>query len=449
MTFDVLQIPPFSFPAGFLLGSGAAAYQIEGGNSNSYLWRDEQAGRYWTADRRLTHPSGATCDFRSRWREDVDLIAALGHKAWRMSLEWSRIEPVQGRFDEGELDWYRQVLERLHGHGIQVFLTLTHISHPAWFEDLGAWRQRANVAHFERYALHVVPRVADLVSWWNVLNEFNGGRFCNDGASKFTCLRAHAAGYHAIRRWSKAPVSSAHALTHWMPRRNDDPFDRALADHLDVMTNRFFFHAIRTGELVCPYTASETAPEVKGTCDYWAVNWYTRSLADARLPNPGDGAKPPFLRTRCLPWDGFYTEEWWPEGLVRELERLKDRPVVITENGLASADDRLRTANLALHLAACAEAIERGVDLRGYLHWTTFDNYEWYSNAPRFGLVEIDFATQRRSPKPSAAFYRDVITANGCSPDLLARHLPALPSASDADGRAAIATAAARDLRPG
>ena len=444
--FDVHQIPAFTFPPGFLLGSGAASYQIEGGNRHSYLWRDEQAGKYWVDNPRITHPSGATIDFRNRWQADVDLVAALGHRAWRISLEWSRIEPEEGCFDESEIDWYRQVLERLQAHGISIFLTLTHISLPKWFMDKGGFDRRENIPAFERYAAKVVPRLSDLVSWWNVLNEFNGGRFTRDGLSKFANLRAHAAGYHTIKRWSKAPVSSAHALTHWMPRRAEDPFDRAACVLLDQLTNGFFFHAIRTGELVCPYTDSESAPEVKGTCDFWAVNYYTRTLADARRSNPGDGAKPTFLRTRCLPFEGFYTEEWYPEGLVHELDRLRDRPVLITENGLASADDRLRIAYLTLHLAAVAEAIARGVDVRGYLYWTTFDNYEWYSKAPRFGMVHVDFTTQVRTPKSSAAFYREVIAAHGCSPELLARHLPSSPSMADADGQKALAEARCSDV---
>jgi beta-glucosidase len=172
--FDVHQIPAFSFPPGFLLGSGAASYQIEGGNHHSYLWRDELAGKYWIDNPAITHPSGATIDFRNRWQSDIDLIAALGHRAWRLSLEWSRIEPSEGVFDETEIDWYRQVLERLAAHGIKIFLTLSHISLPAWFEQRGGIGNPANIPYFEKYAAKVVPRLADLVDWWNVLNEFNG-----------------------------------------------------------------------------------------------------------------------------------------------------------------------------------------------------------------------------------------------------------------------------------
>ena len=280
------------------------------------------------------------------------------------------------------------------------------------------------------------------------MNEFNGGRFTRDGAGKFANLRHHAAGYHTIRRWSRAPISTAHAYTHWMPRRAHDVLDQAAAAMLDALTNEFWFHAIRTGELVAPYSDGETAPEVKGTCDYWAINYYTRGLADARRANPGDGTKPSYAIDTTLPWRGFYSEELHPDGLLAALDRLHDRPVVITENGVAAADDRFRIVWLAHNLAAAAEGMARGCDLRAYLHWSTFDNYEWYSYGPRFGLVDVDFASQRRTPKPSAAFYRDIIAANGCTPELIARHLPSMPSVVDVTGRAAIALAAARDLNP-
>ena len=239
-------------------------------------------------------------------------------------------------------------------------------------------------------------------------------------------LRVHALGYHLIRRYSAAPVSSAHAYVHYMPRRCHDPLDRQLAERADWTTNEFFFHALRTGELVFPGADAEYDPEVRGALDCWAINYYTRRLIDGRQ---ADLKGQPFRhkRLRLIPMD-FYLEEMYPEGLIAAVERLSDRPVYLTENGCAADDDRFRIVYLALHLSALHEAMDSGADVRGYFHWSLLDNYEWTSFVPRFGLVGVDRATFARTPKPSAWFYREVIRENGFDGATVRRHLDALPT---------------------
>jgi beta-glucosidase len=239
-------------------------------------------------------------------------------------------------------------------------------------------------------------------------------------------LRAHALGYHLIKLHSTAPVSSAHAFIHWFPRRFHDTLDRRMTEFADFTTNEFFFHALRTGELVYPGVDAEFDPEVKGALDCWSVNYYTRHMVDARLADL-DGPRFRHKELRMVPMK-FYLEEMYPEGLVANLERLRDYPVYITENGCAANDDRFRIVYLALHLSALREAMERGVDVRGYFHWSLLDNYEWTSFIPRFGLVAVDFRTFRRTPKPSAFFYREVIRENGFSGETVRQYLDVLPT---------------------
>lgn len=425
--YDIFQLPPVTFPKDFVWGSATASYQIEGDNVDSYLWHDEQQGKFWVNDPRITVPSGKAADHYRLYREDVDLIAELGHQAYRMSLEWSRIEPREGEWNEAAVAFYVDLLERLQQRGVKVFVTLAHISYPYWLEQRGGLGQPENLKYLERYANYIVPRIAQLVEGWNVLNEFNGGRSAKDAPYKFAMLRAHARCYHVIKQYSSAPVSTAHAFVHWFPRRFHDPTDNMLTKYVDFVTNEFFFHAIRTGELIYPYADSQFDAEVKGAIDFWAINTYTRQMVDARSATL-EGPRFQHKRMQMIPMQNFYLEEMYPEGLIANLERLKDLPVYITENGCAASDDRFRIVYLALYLSALGEAIERGVDVRGYFYWSTMDNYEWYSFVPRFGLVHVDFDTFARTPKPSAYFYRDLIRQHGFNQNTIRRYLHELPT---------------------
>lgn len=432
--YDVFQLPPITFPKGFLWGSATAGHQIEGDNLHSQTWAYEQTEDFWRDDpeRKFRATSGKACDHYRLYREDVNLIADLGHQAYRMSIEWSRIEPAEGQWDEAAVAHYVDLLERLTQRGLRVFVTLHHFTHPQWFEQTGGFRQRDNLRYVERYLNYLLPKISAYVSGWNVINEFNlwGGLSPSPdaGTYKFNMLRFHALGYHLIKRHSSAPVSSAHAFIHWFPRRYHDSLDRRMTEYADFVTNEFFFHALRTGELVYPHRDSEYDPDVKGALDFWAVNYYTRHMVDARRAGL-EGPRFKHKELKMIPMN-FYLEEMYPEGLIANLERLADHPVYITENGCSATDDRFRIVYLALALSALREAIDRGVDVRGYFYWSLMDNFEWGSFIPRFGLVDVDFQTFQRTPKPSALFYRDIIQHNGYSGQTVRQYLKELPTLS-------------------
>ena len=430
--YDVFNLPQVTFPHNFLWGSATAGHQIEGDNFHSQVWYDEQQEEFWQGDpeRKLRAVSGKACDHYRLFREDVELLSQLGHQGYRMSIEWSRIEPAEGEWNTEAVDHYLDLLERLNQKGIKVFVTLHHFTHPLWFERLGGFRKRENLRYVERYLEYLLPKVSVFVSGWNVINEFNLWGWLNPtpetGQYKFNMLRFHALGYHLIKKYSTAPVSSAHAFIHWFPHRYNDILDLRMTDFVDYVTNEFFFHAIRTGELVFPTMDAEHDPLVKGTMDFWSVNYYTRHMVDARHAGL-QGPRFKHKELKMLPMD-FYLEEMYPEGLIANLERLNDRPVYITENGCSTVDDRFRIVYLALHLSALKEAIERGVDVRGYFYWSLMDNYEWGSYIPRFGLVDVDFTTFKRTPKPSALLYREMIQQNGFSGEMLRSYLKELPT---------------------
>lgn len=415
--FTTLAMKEVVFPESFLFGAGGAGHQIEGENIHSQFNRMERDNTH-----HFPVHSGKACNHWEMYREDIDMMADMKLQIYRMSIEWSRIEPEQGRHDEAALVRYIDMLKRLNSRGIKVCLTLHHWSHPQWFEALGGFEKRENLKYFEKHLNYIIPKIKDYVYLWVVLNEFN-----NHGVSPQNfylyknLLLAHARGYHIVKQYSKAPVSSTHALIHWQPQRSFDPMDRAAAKVLDWCQNEFFIHAVKTGEMVLPYNDGESCDEVRGSIDYWAVNYYTRHMASARTKN---------LTTSRFPFDSFsminektYLEEFYPDGLIQHLPRFSGYPIYICENGCCCDDDRLRLVYIARHLSALREAMKMGADVRGYIHWSIMDNYEWGSFKPRFGLVHVDFDTFKRTLKPSAHFFREIIENHGITTGMRDRYL--------------------------
>ena len=416
--YDVFSLPDFKMPDGFLWGSATAGHQIEGDNIHSQMWQQE-----------LNNPSmensGKACNHYEMFKSDIDLIERLGHQAYRFSLEWCRLEPAMGQWSQKAEKHYRELIAGLKAKNIKVFVTLHHGTYPQWFEEIGAFSKQENLKYFENYIRKIVPLISDSVDGWCVLNE-NISPALGRGDLNFNFIKAHARGYHIIKQFSDAPVSTAHAFVQRYPYRMYDEFDNTMAKLTDLRANGFLMHAIRTGELVYPYKDAEYVPEVKNTADFWAVNIYTRALIDSRRHD----LKAERFNHKKLKMINkeFYLDEMYPEGTTAMLERLTDRPVFITENGCSCNDDRFRIAYIALYLSAVNDAINRGVDIRGYFYWSLMDNYEWGSFLPRFGLVDVDFETFKRTPKPSAGFYQDIISNNGFSQEILRKYLKELPT---------------------
>ena len=418
--YDIFSLKPYQFPENFFFGSGYAGHQVEGNNCHSQWWHHEQAGA-------TPEKSGVAVNSYELYQTDIALAHELGHQAFRTSVEWSRIEPEEGIFDADAAEHYVRLFAGLKEKGLKTFATLVHFTHPQWFEERGHFTKIENLAFFQRYVEYIVPLIAPYVDYWNVLNEFNLGNNEERTELKLNSVRYHAAGYHIIKQYSSAPVSSAHALVHYMPRRPFDRMDQALTAFFDMRDHEFFFHAMRTGEIIYPMRDVQYDPAIKGAIDYWAINCYTRDLVDARRAS-GFGERYRHTVMKMIDQD-FHLEEMYPECITANLSRLTDKPVVITENGCSCRDDRFRIVYIALYLSALQEAIQSGVDVRGYLYWSLLDNYEWGSYTPQFGLCEVERTTDfRRIPKPSALFYRDIIRQNGFTQEILRRHLHENPS---------------------
>lgn len=413
--YDVFSLKSFNMPKDFLWGSGYAGHQVEGNNiySNNYkLETDED----WE------EKSGLACNSYEMYEEDIDLVCKLGHQAFRTSVEWSRIEPAEGEFNLEATEHYIKLFSKLKERGIKTFATLIHFTVPQWFAAKGGFKNAENLKYFERYVEYIVPKIAPYIDFYNVINEFN---LNPDDDVKINNLKAHVKGYHIIKKYTNAPVSSAHALVQYMPYRPYDKFDKLMTEFRDFKDHEFFFHAIRTGELLYPGREAEYIEGMKGSADFWSINTYVRSMVDSRKANL-NGKRYDHKVLKMIPMD-FYLEEIDPECIIANMSRLTDKPIYITENGCCCNDDRFRIVYISLYLSALKEAIDMGADVRGYMYWSMLDNYEWGSYKPRFGLCNVNFETFERTPKPSAFFYKEIIENNGLNKEIIKKYLKELP----------------------
>jgi beta-glucosidase len=388
------------FPDGFFWGAATAAHQIEGFNVNSDWWRSEQTGL-------LPYRSEQACDSWARWLDDIGLLQQMGLNAYRLSLEWARIEPEPGRFDDAALSTYREQLQALKNAGIEPMVTLHHFTSPRWLADLGGWANPDVVDYFVNFTDKVARTTGDLVRWWITFNEPSvlGFKAYIEGSwpphqpnslRGYTRLmrhvvRAHAKARRVLRSTNPAAlVSMAFAIWPLQALRPWSPIDRAMAIVGDWLWQ---------GRIL-----RRTLPML----DWVGVNYYSRTFVG--WPWPATNSHGSAKRTD-FGW------EIYPEGLRKVLNRVGSfgRPVVVTENGISDADDHQRPAYIVAHARQMLYAIQDGVDLRGYMHWTLLDNFEWAEGfEQRFGL-----ATRDRHLRPSARVYETIARANGLPDELL------------------------------
>ena len=415
----------FRFPPGFLWGAATSAQQVEGGNTLNDWHEWERAGK--------VPPSGAACDHFHRFSEDFDLAQGLAHNTHRLSLEWSRIEPEQGRFSDEALQHYREVLEALRDRSLTPVVTLLHYTLPRWMAGMGGWESPEIEKHFERYVKRVVDAFHDLVPYWITINEpvvqaFKGwllGQWppgkVDDYAGAFKVirhmLRSHVRAYHAIHeRRGDAKVSVAKhvlAFTACNPERFKD---RLSVRYREYIFNQLFIDALHKGTLRVPGLFWERLPAGR-TLDFIGINYYTRDFVH------NTGINIPGLVGNTCPLDhhqhiGKRNDLGWevyPEGLSHFLTTFaKYRlPILITENGVPARDDNDRWTFIFMHLWQVARAIDEGVPVIGYLYWSLLDNYEWADGySARFGLIGVDFNSQRRIVHRSARLLARLIRRN-------------------------------------
>lgn len=410
----------FQLKDNLLLGAASAAAQIEGGctNNNWYSWyrqgliKDD------------TDPSSAV-DHWEKWREDLALMKEMGLQCFRMGLEWSRIEPQDGVFDEKAIARYREEIQAVQESGIPVLLTLHHFSNPLWLEERGGFAQRDNITCYLRYVRKVVENLGSLVSEYITLNEpnvyaFNSYRegvwppgrrsFLEMGRVMTNMAAAHIEAYGLIRKtrlqmgFTDTKVGVAVHLRAFAPKDPQNPLHRFWAERVEDLFQGSLVKAMCTGRADFPIGKHPSI--VPGRfCDFHGVNYYTRST----VSGPADG-----MARGCPVSDLGW--EIYPEGIAQVCRKLYDllpRPIYITENGTCDNSDYFRSRFIAEHLRAVSES---GLPVERYYHRSFCDGWEWTEGlAARFGLVRVDHGTGERALKRSGEFYRRVIAERGVS----------------------------------
>ncbi len=442
-------MPELDFPNGFVWGCATSSYQIEG------AWNEDGKGdSIWD---RFCHEPGhvkggdtgdVACDHYHRYREDIALMKELGLKSYRFSISWPRVLPRgKGAVNQKGLDFYSRIVDELLAAGITPLPTLFHWDLPQALQDEGGWASRDTAQHFADYCATVVGHLGDRVKTWLVFNE----------PWVFTIL-GYLAGYHApgirdpelalrtthivnvaqglavraVRATGKAEnVGTAFSMSGISPA-SDTEEDRAAAERWHAFSNVWFLETVQNGRYPDAYTGGFD-PErfgvqpgdkeiVKAPLDFIGVNLYTRTVVANDPQDPNLGIR------RMAPEDAERTDFGWevyPESIYQIIMRIWNDyrlPIYITENGCSYIDspdkdgavnDDRRVSFLERYIAQIGRAIEEGADVRGYYHWTLTDNFEWAEGYnQRFGLVYVDFPTQRRIIKRSGYWYRGLIVAN-------------------------------------
>lgn len=403
----------FQFPEQFLWGAATAAHQVEGNNVNSESWVLEHLPGTIYAE-----PSGDACDHYHRYPADIALLADLGFKAYRFSIEWSRVEPEEGEFSYASLEHYRRMLAACHEHGITPVVTYHHFTSPRWLLRYGGWLDAKTPERFARYCERVTRHVGDLFNIGCTLNEPNIAVLLskilpfNPASGDWWTAAAQAFGVSTDRLGVFQFVASPEAR------------EVMLAAH------RQGYDAIKAvrGDISLGLTLA--LPDIQQTAggEQRAAE-FRRDLADTYLErlhqddfvgvqNYGrmvvgpDGLVPPSADVE----KNQMGEEFYPEGLegaVRYAAQVAGIPVYVTENGLSSTDDSRRVEYFRRALESIANCLHSGVDVRGYFAWSAFDNFEWVSGyRPRFGIIAVDRDTQERTPKPSAHWLGAVARVN-------------------------------------
>lgn len=383
------------FPPDFLWGSAVSSYQVEGGIENSDWSRD--------------FPAGRACDYYNRYEQYFDMAKDLGQNIHRFSLEWSRIEPEEGKFDQDAVEHYKKILLALKARGIKSMVTIWHWTNPVWFAEKGGWTNSGSSEYFDRYVKFISRQLDNLADFWITENEpmvhlSNGyllGEFPPCKINIFAAIKvylnlkkAHRKAYISIHDFNqKAKVGVAYNSAYVKSAHKNSIMEKIGVIVWDYIRDHMFLDGI------------------KKQSDFIGLNYYFLDTIRFNL------SEFPFLSIDNKSKDGSDMGwEIFPEGIYHVLKDLRKRynkPVYITENGIADTKDKKRARYIIDHLRCSHKAISEGVDLRGYFHWSLLDNFEWTSGYnQKFGLIEVNFDTLETKIRPSALEYAKICKNN-------------------------------------
>jgi beta-glucosidase len=417
----------------FLWGAATSAYQVEGAPENDWTeW--ERLGRLKEREVRCGGASG----HRERWRQDLSLLPTIGANAYRYSIEWSRVEPRPGEFDPAALDLESERAGFLRAKGIEPVVTLLHYTHPTWFWRAGGWENRDSIDWFRRLAERVGASLPEVRLWITVnepitfiLGGYLGGlippgqrSFASASKALENLLRAQTEAALALtERPSGGRCGIAHNMLDFAPDRPDSSLDRRLANAGEELYNLSLIEALSTGRMSWSFPGEGRAefaiPDLRKAAGFLGVNYYSR--VHLRFHGLPGAVGEFFYRDRA---GRGLTDTGWeihPQGFDRVLRSAarSGLPILVTENGIATTDDRLRRSFLHEHCLILSGQIAAGAPIEGYFYWSLLDNFEWLEGfRPRFGLFEVDYATLARRRRPSVDLFAALgrqFTARGIS----------------------------------
>ncbi|MCB0532370.1 MAG: family 1 glycosylhydrolase [Lewinellaceae bacterium] len=387
-----------SFPKNFFWGTSTAAAQVE--TAGDHPWRGLVTADGNTFER--------TTDHELHRKKDAGYIARFG-SVYRCGVDWSRLQTKpMAKFDPAVVDEYCTFFEYLKGKGISLMFVLHHFCHPNWFEQKGGWTKEENIDFFVNYTQQCIKHFGKYASWWNTFNEPNVYAYNAYFSGHFPPFKK---GRYFTANRALDNMGRAHEIVRVLIR------EKSKNTPVGISLNTAYFKASnflgQIPALFARWWFLNRAARPFQKCDFWGLSYYAYLLFD---PFPVDMVNRPEVVQRLgLPHDKMWLYK--PEGLgwvLRRFWKKYKKPIVITENGICSDDNQERIQAIRDYLRVCHEAIEAGVDLRGYIHWSTWDNFEWHLGPTfRFGLVRVNFNTMERSMTPAGAFYEKVTQQNG------------------------------------
>jgi beta-glucosidase len=421
------ELPPF--PEGFLWGSAVSGHQIEGGNHHSDWW-------HWELATPTQPHSGKAVDYWNRYEEDHALLQKMGHQAFRLGIEWARIQPQEGKFNADAITHYRKILQSLRSADIQICLTLHHWVIPRWFAQQGGWTNPNAPQIFMQYVDCLLREFSDFPTLWITFNEPMVAALAGYITLDFppqkrsfrlfrravrNMLRAHALAYQAIHTQNsnaRVGVAMAYPLIEpWGSKGLAGAYERLCTHFVKTWIYQAWDRSLQTGQLH-PLFGKGEIPHLRHSIDFSGINYYFRATPRASLRYPMTGFIDPDARDPAIPT----TDIGWqiyPLGIrkiANEVYQRFQKPIFITENGIADASDQKRPVYLTEHLRQIHLAIfEDQLPIEGYFHWSYIDNFEWNEGFEmKFGLVEVDINDPhlKRTPRPSAHLYSQIIREN-------------------------------------
>lgn len=408
-----------NFPENFYWGSSVSSHQVEGGNHNDWSewetessklkvqnaksknWPDYILAGYPNPLNEENYISGRACDHYNRFEEDFDIAKSLNHSAHRFSIEWSRVEPKEGKFDEREIEHYKKVINTLKSRGLEPFISLWHWTNPVWIKEKKGWKNNEIIKYFNRYVEKIVSEFQGEIKFWITLNEpeifasqsYLRGIWPPQEKSIIhyletinNLIKAHREAYKIIKKHNLSAQVGIAKNNVYFEAQEDNFLSVTLKKGADWWWNSYFLNQIENYQ------------------DFVGLNHYFHNKIKNGKFNQNENKIISDMGWEVYPQSIYY--------VLKDLQKY-NKPIYITENGIADSRDKLRADFIKEYLFWVYRAIKEGVDVRGYFYWSLLDNFEWDKGFwSRFGLVEIDYKTMERKIRPSAKIYAEICKNN-------------------------------------